>query len=225
VDVYGGHWEELITTCINILAEKIPSSVKLGTSSHWTLSMLYETLQLHRSLTGLAKTEDCNEDLIETLEKSRESFYLALLELVHLERVAPDESHQPLRMVDELLQRMLTSIPETVPIQVEKLYRVLSPTNKSEALQLCAFQLLHHNVPKLQAQISVGVVLEKRIAKLPDELISLLLEAPSIKKDVLEQNLDEADLLTLKGYFLSWLLVFDHFSGAVSASPSRNQYH
>jgi len=63
--------------------------------------------------------------------------------------------------------------------------------------------------------LSVEAALEKSVMRLPDELLSLILSSPDMR-DVEYLELDERLPLPLKGYFLSWTLVFDHFEDAVS---------
>lgn len=62
--------------------------------------------------------------------------------------------------------------------------------------------------------MSFDVALSKTTVNLPDELLSLLLEAP--QADLIMATDDEKVWLELRSYLLSWKIVFDHFSNAVS---------
>lgn len=82
---------------------------------------------------------------------------------------------------------------------------------ESRSLQRTAFGILHTHIPALQEQVSFDAALENKTAKLPDELLSLILKAP---------NLDDLDFAIrempsdVQGYLYSWQLVFDHFANA-----------
>jgi len=57
------------------------------------------------------------------------------------------------------------------------------------------------------------VALSKTDARLPDELLSLILEAPKFES-MADANFARTMPLHLRGYLLSWKLVFDHFTNA-----------
>lgn len=70
-------------------------------------------------------------------------------------------------------------------------------------------------IPKAQEEVSVDSALTGSVKSLPDELLSMLFEAPTIS--VMSQaHLDDGVWLDLRSYLLSWKTVFDHFSNAVS---------
>lgn len=81
-------------------------------------------------------------------------------------------------------------------------------------MQQAAFDILHKQIPAAQEEISVNAALEKTTAQLPDELLSLVLEAPS-KEVRTGWDFNRAMPLNLRGYLLSWVLVFDHFTNSV----------
>ncbi|KAG9559672.1 hypothetical protein KCU79_g8131, partial [Aureobasidium melanogenum] len=83
----------------------------------------------------------------------------------------------------------------------------------SKALQKTAFDILHRVIPAAQEQVSFDAALEKKTAKLPEELLSLLLAPPTL------DSLADASFRTgipheLQAYLYSWQLVFDHFANA-----------
>lgn len=57
------------------------------------------------------------------------------------------------------------------------------------------------------------MALSKGNATLPDELLSLILEAPT-SESLAEASFGRTMPLHLRGYLLSWKLVFDHFTNA-----------
>lgn len=101
----------------------------------------------------------------------------------------------------------------------EQLYHFLG--GDTEAVQGIAFNLLHRRIPQLQEQISIDAALSKDEMfeiQLPDELLSLLLDAPNLLEEaVLDATiLEQSELLRIQGYLSSWILVYDHFVNSVS---------
>ena len=89
-------------------------------------------------------------------------------------------------------------------------------------MQQAAFDLLHKAIPAAQEQISIDAALDKKAARLPDELLSLVLEAPP-KEAIASWDFQRAMPLSLQGYLFSWLLIFDHFTNSVSPCPVSTQ--
>ena len=57
------------------------------------------------------------------------------------------------------------------------------------------------------------MALSKENATLPDELLSLILESPT-SQSLAEASFSRTMPLHIRGYLLSWKLVFDHFTNA-----------
>ncbi|KAJ8610510.1 hypothetical protein MRB53_038502 [Persea americana] len=60
--------------------------------------------------------------------------------------------------------------------QVDELYPLVA--SESSTVQSVAFEFLHKQIPKAQEQLSVDVVLDKSVARLPEELLSLIIQSP-----------------------------------------------
>jgi hypothetical protein len=119
----------------------------------------------------------------------------------------------------QLSSREISRIPTSKLAGVEELYpQLYSP---SPAVQQAAYRLLHRYIPSKQEQVSLDTVLEKTNARLPDELLSLILETPSAV-DLHDEDFERSVPLQLRGYLLSWLLIFDHFTNA--SHKVRNDY-
>ena len=86
---------------------------------------------------------------------------------------------------------------------------------ESRAVQQTAFGILHRHIPRAQESISLDAALDKATVKLPGELLSLVFEAPTLG-DFEGLDFERSKPLLLRGYLLSWSLVFDHFSNTVS---------
>lgn len=93
-----------------------------------------------------------------------------------------------------------------------RIYHLL--TADSRVIQRAAFTLLHRYIPSVQEQVSFDVALSKSVVRLPDELMSLLLEAPTMESITLADG-DDKIWTSIRSYLLSWKVVFDHFVNAV----------
>lgn len=115
-------------------------------------------------------------------------------------------------MVNELLKRQIAVLGAGLDHSAEELYPVIA--SEAPSLQLAAFQILHEQIPKKQEEASVEAALSTAYnASLPEELLSLVLTPPSYESST--GNIPEDQLLLpLKGYLLSWILIFDHWTNA-----------
>ncbi|KAI1294286.1 hypothetical protein F5Y03DRAFT_373298 [Xylaria venustula] len=197
-DVYGSYWEKSIDFCIHLWTK--PPSQPLNAR----LPEIHASLRLMAILQSL---EEPNDDLVDILDSSAGRKSAALIELLKL----PREQHtQPLEIVDAILCRQVEKLPVQQYDDLSDLYGLVA--SESRAIQTAAFSILNQALPAVQEQLSVDVLLEKREARLPDELLSLLLDAPT-----LDSYPDEAIAqfpTPVRSYLLSWHLVFDAFRAA-----------
>lgn len=110
----------------------------------------------------------------------------------------------------------LCRLASTIPIEsienVGKIFPLMTACSRS--IQRAAYTVLHRYIPSVQEQVSFDVALSKTTVGLPDELMSLLLEAPSM--DALSLSYGDDKVWTdIRSYLLSWKVVFDHFDNAV----------
>jgi hypothetical protein len=127
--------------------------------------------------------------------------------------------HQPRDVAVELLRRLIKSIPIEKLEDVSGVFGLL--TAQSRSVQRTAYTILHRFIPQAQEQVSFDVALSKTSVSLPDELISLLLETPTMQM-VNEAYGDDKMWTTIRAYLLSWKVVFDHFTNSVCHQvPSR----
>ncbi|KAL9610067.1 MAG: hypothetical protein Q9167_005204 [Letrouitia subvulpina] len=134
--------------------------------------------------------------------------YLPLLD-------TPDTTHQPRRIVNELLARQLSTIPASSMGSIENdLYSVLA--SESLALQQAAYNVLHRRIPSMQEDLSLEKALSKdHIFKIPEELLSLVLEAPILKSASF--SFERTVPPVLRSYLHSWNVIFDHWTNASDA--------
>lgn len=111
-----------------------------------------------------------------------------------------------------MLARQIAKVPPKHLESTEELFPLLYV--ESQPVQQTAFDILHKQIPAAQEQISIDAALEKTTARLPEELLSLILEAPTVSA-LGNATFERSIPLPLRGYLLSWLLVFDHLEHAV----------
>ncbi|KAF9874762.1 hypothetical protein CkaCkLH20_07899 [Colletotrichum karsti] len=205
-DVYGPHWEKTVEFSTALWAKA--SDDRLDAS----LPYIHTSLKL---MTALETLSEPNDDLEDALKEYAETKSLSLIELLKLDR---EKATQPLEIVDAIICRQVDKIPLKHISDLSELYGLVAAESRS--IQTAAFNLLHRALPAQQEELSVNVLLDKTDARLPDELLSLLLDAPTLERypdEVLAQF-----PLPIRSYLLSWHLVFDAFSKA--SLKVRNDY-
>ena len=216
-DMYGEHWAQTITILCNYWKslESEPEAVEVEQQ----IVMKHASLKLLAVLNKLAKVEDPNDDLVDALKDSKDGVRKGLVGLLRLAADEKDEAHQPLMITHELLARQINALPTASTQDLDDLYPLMYA--QSRAIQQAAFDLLHQQIPAAQEQISLDAALENRTAQLPDELLSLILEAPTLDS-LVDESFDTSMPRSLQGYLFSWRLLFDHFNG--SSFRVKNDY-
>ncbi|KAI4106223.1 MAG: hypothetical protein L6R37_002310 [Teloschistes peruensis] len=212
-ELYGSFWEDL--------AAILPKTWSFDKESpEEILPSLHAGLRLYSTLRPMA-VGNSNDDLVDALKSHEESLSSGLMHLLYAFQRLPDESHQPQKIVNELLARQISSIKGPLDVSANsELFPALG--SESSALQGAAYQLLHRQVPKMQEDVSMEKALSKDyIAKLPDELLSLILEAPTLDS-LAEESFSKSLPASLRTYLLSWQLIFDHWNG--SSDAVKNDY-
>ena len=121
--------------------------------------------------------------------------------------------HQPRNITADLLARQISIVAVDCVEDVDDLFPLLSVQNWG--VQRAAYDILHRFIPEAQEQVSFDQALSKSVANLPDELLSLLLEAPTL--DIYSGiSVEDGQWMELRCYLLSWKVVFDHFTNSVS---------
>ncbi|KAL8879667.1 MAG: hypothetical protein Q9192_008186, partial [Flavoplaca navasiana] len=212
-ETYGTFWERII----EVLTK---AWTIFGAAFDERLPLIHASLRLYSHLRKLGLREP-NDDLVDALHSHQSSIASSMISLLQAFRNIPDESHQPRKIVNEMLARQITYADiEIEPSTVSELFPVIG--SESLALQDSAYSLLHRQIPKSQEDVALDKALSKDyVAKLPEELLSLILEAPT------QNALSDVDFKrsmppSLRSYLLSWYLVFDHWTGASDAV--KNDY-
>lgn len=212
-ETYGTFWEsiiEVLTKAWSLLSAVSDSQLPF---LHASLR-LFSTLQRH----GL---KESNDDLVDALHSHEISITSSMISLLHALCDFPDESHQPRKIINELLARQISyaNIAIQSPAALD-LFPVLG--SESLALQASAYALLHRQIPRSQEDVAMDKALSKDyVAKLPEELLSLILEEPT-PSVLAEVDFKRSMRPSLQSYFLSWQLIFDHWTGASDAV--KNDY-
>ncbi|KAI3395949.1 hypothetical protein diail_660 [Diaporthe ilicicola] len=206
-EVYGPYWEKTIEFCLELWKQ----AGKESSETH--LPYIHASVKL---ISGISAIEEPNDDLVEALETQMESRTHALLDLLKLPR--SETISQPQAMVDALLCREAEKIALDHLKDLSDVYGLVA--SESRDIQSAGFNLLHRALPAAQGELSLDVLIEKKQAKLPDELMSLLLDAPTLEaypEDILVQFPP-----AIRSYLLSWKLIFDAYQGA--AHKLREDY-
>ncbi|KAK2792620.1 hypothetical protein FQN52_003125 [Onygenales sp. PD_12] len=200
-EIYGSHW----TSGYEILQESWSKNEIVDES----LPVLHSSLRLFACLKSLATTES-NDDLEDAWATSQKSHSQALIQLLS-QFDSSLNYDQPLKITADLLSRLISSISVDHVEDVNDLFSILAVPNRG--IQRAAYDVLHRAIPKLQEAVSLDVALSDAVATLPDELISLLVEAPTMNA-LREATVDDSVWVSLRCYILSWKTLFDHFINA-----------
>ncbi|KAJ4345091.1 hypothetical protein N0V95_005938 [Ascochyta clinopodiicola] len=209
-DLYGEHWGGILNALSSAWSRTTElQDAEIAASS--PIPFTHASLKLYAQLRTLTQVEDPNDDLIEVWKETEQSVAAGLINLLKHSQHFPDEFHQPLRMVNDVLARQIAKVPLEHLDSADELYPLLYV--ESQPVQQTAFNILHKQIPAAQEQISIDAALSKSTARLPEELLSLIIEAPTVAA-LAEVNFERNVPLPLRGYLLSWLLVFDHLEHA-----------
>lgn len=226
-DIYGSHWEETM--------EILSTFWRKANSSDEALPLLASSFRLFARLRSVADGDSNDDlkdawsaqkarlfkDLASTLSKfgaSSLSVNLALSS-ANLGKDTSIAFYQPRDITVELLCRLIGTAPVRDLENVGELFPLL--TADSRVVQRAAYGILHRYVPSVQEQVSFDVALSKNAVHLPDELMSLLLEAPTVDSVFTADN-KEKIWTRIRSYLLSWKIVFDHFSNAVGVQVVKS---
>ncbi|KAJ9659302.1 hypothetical protein H2198_003178 [Neophaeococcomyces mojaviensis] len=181
-EVYGEHWEQLVTSLIEIWATLTPADV----------AGLHSSLQVYTQLKGSLRSEEVSDDLQEAWSTNKSGLDAGIIHCLQNLSTMSEDIDQPRSITAEYLRRQLgdVKVPDTID-----LYKLLA--SGQPAVRRAAYDLLHQAIPEQQEQLSYDLVLENKIAQLPEELLQLVND-----KDDMDRCL------------LSWLVVFDHYPKA-----------
>ncbi|KAM0328260.1 hypothetical protein ACHAQA_005669 [Verticillium albo-atrum] len=205
-DVYGPHWERTIEFCTTLWSKASSDDLEDA------IPYIHASLRLISALEALIEP---NDDLVDALQEAAETKSRALLALLEIPR---EKSTQPLEIVDGIICRQAEKIPLKHMGDISDLYSLVA--SESREIQTAAFSLLHRALPTKQEQLSIDVLLDKSEARLPDELLSLLLDAPTLEK--YPDELLAQFPIAIRSYLLTWCLIFDAYSTA--SLKVRNDY-
>lgn len=190
------------------------------------LPLLHSCLKMFATYSRLVK-EEANDDLVELWQDRngpRTVMQRLVTALQQLGNCSEDLSSgaqlystgrdQPRTIVLGLLGRILATLPVGELDSIENLYDLLKSQDRE--MQGVIFDVLDRHVMNAQEQKSVDAALSKESMRLPQELI-VLLTAPLSMSELNESTQTHETLwLGPRRYLLSWKLVFDHFTKAVS---------
>ncbi|CAK7564557.1 MAG: hypothetical protein SEPTF4163_002451 [Sporothrix epigloea] len=213
-DIYGPHWERSIKFCIGFWNRA--AAIATATPSHLGqyLPCIHASLKLMGVLESIEEPNDDLEDGLALFSEAKWTSMRRLLVALAHQPSSPTSGPnrtQPQSVIDSLLCRMIGKTPlRLLTADTAGLYTLVA--SDSRDIQAAGFFLLHRGLPALQEQLSFDTILEKKEARLPGELISLLIDAPTL--DAFTDDVLSTFPTPIRGYLLAWQLVFDAFSTA-----------
>lgn len=198
LDIFDNFWTDLIDRLVEFL-----STPGIGCET------LAAVLRLLGLLGTLSQGEETNDDLKESWADKQPELASTLLQLLQSQAQLPDDEHQARRIVNTILSRQISSL-SVADIEPGSFFPVL--TSRSFDLQNSAFKVLHRSIPTAQEKLTMEAALAKDFqAKLPEELLSLISEAPSEIHGLASATSIPTHLVQ---YLYAWKLIFDHWTKA-----------
>lgn len=204
-DLYGQHWQSLcdfITNCWQMCVQM----------SEQDIPVVWATLKLFRTLESLRYE---NDDIEDAWNNSVAVLYGALINLLRNARHT-DEHHLPRDVCNRLIALQTKTMDLKYLDSPSEIYPLLNV--RSRPIQEAAFGILHRYIPSVQEKVSIDAAFSKEEIfqlQLPAELLSLVLEPPTIN-EVEVLSFTRGMPLVLRGYLLTWILIFDHFENSVN---------
>ncbi|KAH8148763.1 uncharacterized protein LAJ45_07106 [Morchella importuna] len=199
-ELYGEHWQPL--------CEFVGMGISNPIVVEGCIPLIFASLKLFQTLKSIRFANDDIEEAWETTD-----LYPILRETLGNSRHA-DDQHQPRNLSNALLSRQTRSMDLKYIGDPTDIYPLLNV--KSRPVQEAAFELLHRYIPSQQEHVSIEAALSKEdnfTLQLPMELLSLIMEPPTMDQ-VEDWDFERAMPLTLRGYLLTWILIFDHFENS-----------
>ncbi|KAE8336618.1 hypothetical protein BDV24DRAFT_109510 [Aspergillus arachidicola] len=201
-EMYGSHWED----CMDALS----TTWREASGSDEALPVLLGSFRLFARLRSIVGNEDSNDDVKDAWSDRKAGLFNDLTATIK-EFDSSITFYQPRDVTVDLLCRLINSISIESLEDVSRIFPLLNA--QSRAVQRAAYTVLHRYIPSVQEQVSFDVALSKTAVKLPDELLSLLLEAPTMDSISLSYG-DDKVWSGIRSYLLSWKIIFDHFVSA-----------
>lgn len=205
-EIYGSHWRDILEFLAEFLGQQVISEE--------SLPALHSSLRLYARMKALFRG-DSNDDLEDAWSANLPALSRGLLEALKQFGDASRSAHQPRAIVTDLLARLVRGLSLVDVVDEIEFYPLLFA--EQMAIQGAAYDILHRFVPAKQEQISLDAALSKTDAHLPEELLSLLLNAPPIELFTANTStiqIKDSHWLGLRRYLLSWKVIFDHFTNA-----------
>ncbi|KAL8342851.1 hypothetical protein RB598_004284 [Gaeumannomyces tritici] len=206
-DVYGSHWEKALGFCRHLWDKAARET------EDRRLPYVHASLKLVSLVEGF---DEPNDDLADAIISFTGDKTEGLLRLLMLEDGA---TSQPAERVNALLCRQTERIPLEHIKDLGGIYGLMDATSRD--IQRAAFGLLHRKIPSEQARLSEEILLEKTKPHLPAELLSLLLDPPTL--ETFHDELLAGFPTPVRGYLLTWVVIFDAFGAA--AFRLRSEYY
>ncbi|KAK2070536.1 hypothetical protein P8C59_005021 [Phyllachora maydis] len=168
--LYGPYWNQSVSYCL-LLWHRAPQDSVAVRSPY-----LHASLKL---LTTLETLENPNEDLRDVLEEKAMEISRGLISVLKMLGDGEDLP-SPAQIVNGLFSRRAEKIPEEHLEDVRQLYSLMA--SESKDIQTAGFSLVCRRSRLMQEELSLDALLNNDdSARLPEELLSLLLDAPTLE--------------------------------------------
>ena len=225
--IYDEFWKDLWVSVTSMMTEDQVTQVDIP-----FLSAAVKLFALYKRLAA----EESNDDLVEVWEEYGKDLPGILLgSLIQYNKYEQDPEqmrssqigneelssarHQPRSIVMGMLGRLMARLPVDHVNNTEEIFPLL--TSNEREVQSTVFDLLHRKITDRQEQLSLDLALSKQAAHIPEELLSLLLDAPTMEEISESTQLSDIRWVGPRSYLLAWKLLFDHFTKAVSGTQTN----
>ncbi|KAF4547461.1 E3 ubiquitin-protein ligase listerin-like protein [Elsinoe fawcettii] len=206
-DMYGEHWGQVLNTASSILRGGF-FKTRLDEGR---LVLVHATLRLYAAIQKLSLDAEPNEDIFDALKEYQTDLESGIVALLIEDHGSRRSNNVPLDMTEELVARHARKLQTLSDTDAENLWPQLD--SSSSSFRTAAFEMLGRYIDIRQEGVSFDAALDKKIARLPEQLLSLILDAPDLDT-VLSASFDAGMPSDVKTYLLSWLLVYRHFDKA-----------
>ncbi|KAH9932237.1 uncharacterized protein B0H18DRAFT_1083328 [Fomitopsis serialis] len=199
-NVPGAHWDLIF----DVMENNLESSALTEQPS---LVILSRTLRLLIAIQDLASTNKALREVWQDRETTCLSFVRDLVSV----KLEPEQISAPLSACRELALQIVQDLPESLMDRttISKMCHIIE--DPAIDVQKMAYRLLHEAARKYTEHMVIEAAVESedpvRI-ELPVELIQIL------QRDLSAEEDSGFEYQHSSGYFLAWMLAFDHFANA-----------
>ncbi len=201
---YGSFWQKFHLLVMDALKRVIIATLEE------TVPLQYACL---RAMAWMTANRDSNDDLSEAWSNGRKAMESLIVDLYIADSLL-DHRNQPSVLCTSLVSRLMNSIPASLldAAQSRQMYRIMSvgPNHMQETAFLIQQQVVKLEQEQMTLQSALVREYEEVEARLPDELLSVILDVPDLDEEYLSDPPEQISG-ELRGYFMAWMIIFRFF--------------